>query len=143
MGLATSLFSIVMLRLILPVALANHPDPSWIAGVYDGADGDDLATLVYETAGVEAVSLGSDLSLPCSSIGSSYQHPALSMTCLVSESLGARRPPPLSLSTMAIMSPTLRQVPLRYHPERRQFSLHPVRMWVTAFGQREKKMLVA
>src|SRR5262250_843034 len=92
MRLATFPFSVRMPILILPFALANHPDPSWIAGVYDGADGDDVATLVYETAGVEAVSLGSDLSLLCSCIGSSYQDPALSMACLVSESVGARRP---------------------------------------------------
>ena len=127
MRLATFLFSVVMLILILPFALATHPDPSWIAGVYDGADGDDVVTLVYETAGVEAVSLRSDLSLPCSSIGSSYQDPALSMACLPRERITRGPPAPFALTVydVAITSPIPRQVPLLYRPERRQFSLEP------------------
>src|SRR5262249_26830815 len=62
--LATFLSIVVTLILIAPIAFASPPDPSWIAGIYDGADGDDVVALVYETAGVEAVSLGSILSLP-------------------------------------------------------------------------------
>src|SRR5215813_281649 len=62
--LATFLSIVVTLILIAPIAFASPPDPSWIAGIYDGADGDDVVALVYETAGVEAVSLGSILPLP-------------------------------------------------------------------------------
>src|SRR5215467_1985651 len=62
--LATFPSIVVTLILIAPIAFASPPDPSWIAGIYDGADGDDVVTLVYETAGVEAVSLGSILPLP-------------------------------------------------------------------------------
>src|SRR5262252_2730420 len=41
--------------IVLPtIAFASPPDQLWIAGIYDGADGDDIVTLVYETAGVEA-----------------------------------------------------------------------------------------
>src|SRR5262249_18268357 len=46
---------------------ASPPDPSWIAGIYDGADGDDIVSLVYETAGVEAASTGPVPPLPRSS----------------------------------------------------------------------------
>src|SRR5262245_27462082 len=46
---------IVTLVLLPPIALASLPDPSWIVGVYDAADGDDVVILVYETAGVEAM----------------------------------------------------------------------------------------
>ena len=51
---------IVMALVLLPaIAFASPPDPSWIAGIYDGADGDDIVTFVYETVGVGAPSLGS------------------------------------------------------------------------------------
>jgi hypothetical protein len=32
--------------LLLAVAYASPPDPSWIPGIYDGADYDDVVTLV-------------------------------------------------------------------------------------------------
>jgi len=41
---------IVALILLPAIAFASPPDPSWIAGIYDGADGDDIVILVYETA---------------------------------------------------------------------------------------------
>ncbi len=34
----------------VPWAQANSPDPLWIAGVYDGADADDLFLVVTSTA---------------------------------------------------------------------------------------------
>src|SRR5215471_14699295 len=59
---------IVMALFLLPaIAFASPPDPSWIAGIYDGADSDDVVTLVYETAGVGAAWLGSALPLSRSS----------------------------------------------------------------------------
>src|SRR5215831_8173422 len=61
--LATFLSIIAALMLIAPIAFASPPDPLWIAGIYDGADGDDVVSLVYETAGIEGVSLGSVLTL--------------------------------------------------------------------------------
>ena len=51
---ATFLSIIVTLILIAPIAFASPPDPSWIAGIYDGADGDDVVSLVYETSGSNA-----------------------------------------------------------------------------------------
>ena len=42
---------IIVAMILLPaVAFARPPDPSWIAGIYDGADGDDIVSLVYDTA---------------------------------------------------------------------------------------------
>src|SRR5215475_15995075 len=42
---------IVLALMLLPLlAFASPPDPSWVAGFYDGADGDDIVSLVYETS---------------------------------------------------------------------------------------------
>ena len=41
---------IVLALILLPtLAFASPPDPSWVAGFYDGADGDEIVSLVYET----------------------------------------------------------------------------------------------
>ena len=42
---------IVLALILLPVMAFTIPaDPSWIAGLYDGADADDIVSLIYETA---------------------------------------------------------------------------------------------
>ena len=47
---------IVLALILLPViALAIPADPSWIAGVYDGADGDDILNLICETSAANTV----------------------------------------------------------------------------------------
>src|SRR5215470_1263802 len=59
-----TLLPIAPALILLPaIAFASLPDPSWIAGIYDGADGDDIVSFVYETAGVGAASLRSILPL--------------------------------------------------------------------------------
>ena len=59
---------IALALILLPaIAFAIPADPSWIAGIYDGADSDDIVSLVYETAGVEAASTGLVPPLPRSS----------------------------------------------------------------------------
>jgi hypothetical protein len=45
--IATFLSILVALILIVPIAFASPPDPSWIAGLYDGADGDDIGAFDY------------------------------------------------------------------------------------------------
>src|SRR5215471_4269156 len=62
-AIPTFLPVVVALVLLPLIAFASPSDPSWIAGIYDGADGDDVVTFVYETAGVGAASLGSVLPL--------------------------------------------------------------------------------
>jgi len=54
-GTSSSL-SIVLALILLPaIAFASPPDPWWIAGIYNGADGDDIVSLVYETSAAETV----------------------------------------------------------------------------------------
>ena len=50
--IAFATFYLVVASLIfLPIiAFASPPDPVWIPGIFDGADGDDVVTLIYETA---------------------------------------------------------------------------------------------
>jgi hypothetical protein len=48
--MATPLPILLTLILLPPIAFASPPDPSWIAGFYDGADGDDVVNLVYESS---------------------------------------------------------------------------------------------
>ena len=49
-AIATSLPIALALILLPSIAFASPPDPLWIAGFYDGADGDDVVSLVYETS---------------------------------------------------------------------------------------------
>jgi hypothetical protein len=45
--------AVVVLGALPALAFASPPDPSWIAGVYDGADYDDVVVLVtFSTADV-------------------------------------------------------------------------------------------
>src|SRR5215831_10021493 len=47
----TTPLPIVLALILLPaIACASPPDPSWIAGFYDGTDGDDIVSRVYETS---------------------------------------------------------------------------------------------
>jgi hypothetical protein len=48
-----TLLPVVALILLPAIAFASPPDPSWIAGIYDGGDGDAIVTLVYETAAAD------------------------------------------------------------------------------------------
>jgi hypothetical protein len=57
---------IVLAVILLPViAFASPPDPSWIAGIYDGADGDDVVNLVYDTAAAHAADGSHIATRPC------------------------------------------------------------------------------
>jgi len=52
-GLAPLL--LLMIPLLTPMAYASPPDPSWIHGMYDGGDFDDVVVLV--TSGAVVVEL--------------------------------------------------------------------------------------
>src|SRR5215467_6298747 len=54
-----------VLTLSPAIAFANPPDPSWIAGIYDGADGDDIVNLVYETSAAKTAAPSHVGPLPC------------------------------------------------------------------------------
>ena len=54
-GTPSAFLPVIVAVILLPaVAFASPPDPSWIAGIYDGADGDDIVNLVYETSAANA-----------------------------------------------------------------------------------------
>ena len=61
----TPLPIVLALTLLPAIAFASPPDPSWIAGIYDGADGDDIVSLVYDTSVATAVELPHTAPLPC------------------------------------------------------------------------------
>lgn len=57
---------IVLTLILLPtLAFASPPDPSWVAGFYDGADGDDIVSLVYETSAANHTAPSHLGPLPC------------------------------------------------------------------------------
>jgi hypothetical protein len=61
-----TLLPIAPALILLPaIAFASPPDPSWIAGIYDGADGDDIVSLVYETSATKAAAPSHVGPLPC------------------------------------------------------------------------------
>lgn len=64
-ALITYLPVVLALVLLPPLAFASPPDPSWVAGIYDGDDGDDVVNLVYETSAAHAAGLSHFGPLPC------------------------------------------------------------------------------
>ena len=48
---------LLLLPLLPAIAFASPPDPSWIVGIYDGADADDIVTLITETPVVSDATL--------------------------------------------------------------------------------------
>ena len=64
-AICTLLPLVMALILLLPIAFASPPDPSWISGIYDGADGDVIVILVYETTAANAEAMSHVSPLPC------------------------------------------------------------------------------
>jgi len=52
---------VVALSMLAPLAHASAPDPSWIAGIYDGADYDDIVVLVTGATGASSPLQAADL----------------------------------------------------------------------------------
>jgi hypothetical protein len=50
--LALLMLAVGVLALLPTLAHASSVDPSWIQGIYDDADNDDILTLITEGAGV-------------------------------------------------------------------------------------------
>ena len=48
-------FVAMVLALIPVIAAASPPDPAWIGGIYDPADGDEIVTLIGDQASSHAV----------------------------------------------------------------------------------------
>ena len=64
-AIAAALSVVLALILLPPLAFASPPDPSWVAGFYDGADGDDIVSLVYETSATNQTASSHLGPLPC------------------------------------------------------------------------------
>lgn len=64
-AIAAALPVLLALILLPAIAFASPPDPSWIAGIYDGADGDDIVSLVYATSAANTAALPHIGPLPC------------------------------------------------------------------------------
>jgi len=57
---------LVTLMLLPVIAFASPPDPSWIAGIYDGVvDGDDVVMSVYDTVATSVGQQAHDERPPC------------------------------------------------------------------------------
>jgi len=110
---------IVLALILLPVmAFASPPDPSWIAGIYDGADGDDIVNLVYETSAANVAAPTPIRSLLCRP-GTPFQRTIR----ILPDSQFARAPraPPISRS---VVSPHVIRFPVRYTPKTAPAELH-------------------
>ena len=62
---APGLLLIVTLVLLPLAAGASPPDPTWLAGIYDEADGDDVVGLVDDTVACKTNDVHAPLSLAC------------------------------------------------------------------------------
>ena|SRR5262252_1458212 len=64
-AIAAALPVVLALILLPPLAFASPPDPSWVAGFYDGADGDDIVSLIYDTSAANQTAPSHLGPLPC------------------------------------------------------------------------------
>jgi hypothetical protein len=86
---------LLLAQALLPaLAWASAPDPSWVSGVYDDADYDDVVVLVTSASGAPAASPpDARPGLPLLGIVAEPGHPA---TLLVSRSTVHSRAPPIA-----------------------------------------------
>jgi hypothetical protein len=66
---------VLVLGTLAPLAHASAPDPSWISGIYDGADYDDVVVLVTCATGAISPLRIADLEPMLQMIGSLTQLP--------------------------------------------------------------------
>jgi hypothetical protein len=65
MRLGVVLLGAIVTAVLTPLAYASPPDPSWIAGIYDDGDYDDVVCLITSSNGtIDAVGPVSDPPLP-------------------------------------------------------------------------------
>jgi len=84
---------VLVLGTLAPLAHASTPDPSWIAGIYDGADYDDVVVLVASSTGAAAPLLIADLEPQLQVIGSLAQIPERAPVSLSAAAFLPRGPP--------------------------------------------------
>lgn len=77
---------------LTPMAYASPPDPSWVRGIYDDADGDDVVVLITSATAMTTVILVVDLRpLPC--VSGVPQHSEEPFFALPLYHLQSRAPP--------------------------------------------------
>ena len=102
----TTTLSVILALILLPlIAFASPPDPSWVAGLYDGADGDDIVSLVCEASAANEAASSHIGPFPClrelSLEGAAPRIPGRHLT------IGSRAPPILHSSNFAYVSDSL------------------------------------
>jgi hypothetical protein len=86
-------FLVLVLGTVPPLAHASSPDPSWISGIYDGADYDDIVVLVTFATGTVAPLRVADLEPMLQVIGSLAQPPERATVSLSAAAFLPRGPP--------------------------------------------------
>jgi hypothetical protein len=84
---------LVAICAVIPLAYASPPDPSWVKGIYDDADFDDVVVFVTSTAGVVEPFLQLDLRLAPPFAGYAVQPSEDTAPPFSRSSLQARAPP--------------------------------------------------
>jgi hypothetical protein len=85
---------ILAVQSLLPaLANASLPDPSWIPGIYDDADDDDVALLVSSGAGTVAPDMSDSLRPPPPVVGKLGPAPGSGPQALRALALHSRAPP--------------------------------------------------
>jgi hypothetical protein len=79
---------------VLPaLARASHPDPSWIPGIYDDADHDDVILLVSSSAGSVAPAARDEVRPPLRVVGRLGYSQAWPALTLPASAIHSRAPP--------------------------------------------------
>ena len=111
---ANSILLVAITLALLPaIAFSSPPDPSWIVGIYDGADADDIVTLITETPVASDATLFHVSPLLCSSETLHVSEPAAHGHG--SASVQLIRGPPLNPSICLPRVPRLLSRPLAMH----------------------------
>ena len=84
---------VLVLGTLAPLAHASAPDPSWISGIYDGADYDDVVVLVTCATGAVSPLRIADLEPMLQMIGSLTQLPERAPVSLSAAAFLPRGPP--------------------------------------------------
>ena len=85
--------SVAAISAVTPLAYASPPDPSWVKGIYDDADFDDVVGLITSGAGVVEPFLQADLRPVPPLVGDSPQPEPEAVSRLFGSSLQPRAPP--------------------------------------------------
>jgi hypothetical protein len=84
---------VLVLGTLAPLAHASAPDPSWISGIYDGADYDDVVALITSATGAVSPLRVAHLEPMLQVIGSLLPLPERTTVSLPAAAFRPRGPP--------------------------------------------------